>query len=297
MQIGEQLREAREEKALTLDDIQESTKIQKRYLVAIEQGDYHALPGKFYAKAFMKEYALAVGVDPQELLAGFDETNIHTDEEDNVQYTRLERSKNPRNARGSSVLSFLPTLIVIILVIGILFVAWTLYQQSLMNNNDNPNNQLEDDQIIRNKDGDDDGEIDSAEADDEGSAEEEKEVKQEEEQQPAGEFTVVEAGTGSSPLSTVDFTYQGDQVEVEFDVSEKTYIALQDEDQTYLQEGNVEANAELEPIDVTDKERIYFNIGNAPGATIVINGVELEYPVDANASVHQKIWVNLKKSE
>ena len=61
MEIGENLREAREAKEISLDDIQEMTKIQKRYLVAIEAEDFHVLPGRFYARAFIKEYAQAVG--------------------------------------------------------------------------------------------------------------------------------------------------------------------------------------------------------------------------------------------
>src|SRR5690625_7041564 len=68
MEIGVRLKEAREAKNLSLESLQETTKIQKRYLVAIEQGDFHVLPGKFYARAFIKEYALAVGLNPDELL-------------------------------------------------------------------------------------------------------------------------------------------------------------------------------------------------------------------------------------
>src|SRR5690625_29978 len=131
MGIGETLREAREANHLSLDDIQERTKIQKRYLAAIEQDDFHALPGRFYARAFIKEYAQAVGLDANEILEGFDEENIQTEEEETVQYTRLERSKRSRTQKSSSIFSMLPTIIVIILVIGIIFVAWTLYQQTL----------------------------------------------------------------------------------------------------------------------------------------------------------------------
>ena len=52
MEIGHMLKEEREAQQLTLDDIQEMTKIQKRYLQAIEDNNFSSLPGRFYARAF-----------------------------------------------------------------------------------------------------------------------------------------------------------------------------------------------------------------------------------------------------
>lgn len=295
MQIGERLREAREARDLSLDDLQEMTKIQKRYLVAIEQDDFHALPGKFYARAFIKEYALTVGLDPVEVLEGFDEDSIQTKEEESVQYSRMERSKRPREARGSSILSFLPTVIVIILVIGIVFVAWTLYQKAL-NKSEAPVDNPADDEIIRNVDEDDDK--DKTGADKEGEQDKGKDTdKEEEEASTEGEFSVDEQGTGASPLSTMDFMYNNDKVEVTFEVEQASYVALQAEDESYLQEGTLEEGTETDPIDVSDEERIYLNIGNTSGVKVFINGVEMEYPVDPTSGVHQKIWVNLKKAD
>ncbi|WP_166237848.1 helix-turn-helix domain-containing protein [Paenibacillus turpanensis] len=66
--LGQLLRKAREEKGLTLDELQEATKIRKRYLEAIEEGQLSALPGSFYVRAFVKSYAEAVGLDPDEVL-------------------------------------------------------------------------------------------------------------------------------------------------------------------------------------------------------------------------------------
>lgn len=67
-ELGALLRRAREEKSLSLDDIQEITKIRKRYLQAIESGDYSVLPGTFYVRAFVKNYSEAVGLEPEEVL-------------------------------------------------------------------------------------------------------------------------------------------------------------------------------------------------------------------------------------
>ncbi|RIX51761.1 helix-turn-helix domain-containing protein [Paenibacillus nanensis] len=66
--LGALLRKAREERGYSLDDIQELTKIRKRYLEAIESGDHSVLPGSFYVRAFVKNYSEAVGLDPDEVL-------------------------------------------------------------------------------------------------------------------------------------------------------------------------------------------------------------------------------------
>ena len=66
-ELGKLLRKAREQRGYTLDDVQDITKIRKRYLEAIEEGDYKALPGSFYARAFVKSYAETVGLDAEEV--------------------------------------------------------------------------------------------------------------------------------------------------------------------------------------------------------------------------------------
>src|SRR5690625_1307825 len=113
MEIGNRLKEAREAKGISLENLQETTKIQKRYLVAIEQGEFHILPGKFYARAFIKEYALAVGLDPKELLAGHKDEVPIPEEEDAVQYSRIQRTNRRASNAGkvSATFSFIPTII------------------------------------------------------------------------------------------------------------------------------------------------------------------------------------------
>ena len=65
--IGEILRDARERKNVTLDEIEESTKIKKRYLMAMEVEEWSQMPGKVYAKGFLRTYARYLGLDEHAL--------------------------------------------------------------------------------------------------------------------------------------------------------------------------------------------------------------------------------------
>ncbi|WP_157824154.1 helix-turn-helix domain-containing protein [Planococcus sp. MB-3u-03] len=48
-QLGTKLKQARLEQGLSLEQLNERTKIQKHHLEGIETGDYSAIPGGFYA--------------------------------------------------------------------------------------------------------------------------------------------------------------------------------------------------------------------------------------------------------
>lgn len=67
MAIGSDLREAREQRGLTLRDISERTKIRQAVLRAIENDDFRGLPGSIIMRGFLKAYAREVGLDPDEM--------------------------------------------------------------------------------------------------------------------------------------------------------------------------------------------------------------------------------------
>src|SRR5699024_6554810 len=128
MDIGQRLKEAREEKGITLEYLQETTKIQKRYLAAIEEENFQILPGKFYAKAFIKEYANAVGLDADELIASFDDTPSYEDADEPTEYTRINQSRADYQELRSSA-SILPKITVISLILVFIIFAWVFYQK------------------------------------------------------------------------------------------------------------------------------------------------------------------------
>ena len=67
--LPERLLAARERKGVDLYRAERDTKIRARYLGALERGDYKALPGAVYTKGFLRNYALYLGLDPEDILA------------------------------------------------------------------------------------------------------------------------------------------------------------------------------------------------------------------------------------
>jgi transcriptional regulator with XRE-family HTH domain len=62
--VGARLREAREARGQTLDEIGKQTRIPVRHLVQIEEGRLEGLPAAPYSAGFVKAYARAVDLDP-----------------------------------------------------------------------------------------------------------------------------------------------------------------------------------------------------------------------------------------
>lgn len=61
--IGSTLREARNSRKIELAEVEASTKIRVRYLLAIENEEWGALPGGIYTRGFIRSYAAYLGLD------------------------------------------------------------------------------------------------------------------------------------------------------------------------------------------------------------------------------------------
>jgi cytoskeletal protein RodZ len=66
--LPERLYAARERKGVDLYRAERDTKIRARYLGALERGEYRELPGAVYTKGFLRNYAVYLGLDPDEVL-------------------------------------------------------------------------------------------------------------------------------------------------------------------------------------------------------------------------------------
>ena len=69
--FGEGLRRERELRGIELRDVAEATKISIRFLRALEADRMDVLPGGLFQRAFVRQYALYLGLDPERTVAEY----------------------------------------------------------------------------------------------------------------------------------------------------------------------------------------------------------------------------------
>jgi cytoskeletal protein RodZ len=69
--FGETLRRERELRGIDLREVAEATKISVRFLQALENGRLDILPGGIFPRAFVRQYAAYLGLDPERTVAEF----------------------------------------------------------------------------------------------------------------------------------------------------------------------------------------------------------------------------------
>lgn len=70
--VGARLRLAREARTLSVDDVAQALKLGPRQVVALENGDWHGLPGQTFVRGFVRNYARLLQVDPAPLMEQLD---------------------------------------------------------------------------------------------------------------------------------------------------------------------------------------------------------------------------------
>ena len=69
--LGRELREAREAKGVSLAEAETAIRIRERYLKALELNDWAALPTQVQARGFLRNYAVYLGIDEDQALSWF----------------------------------------------------------------------------------------------------------------------------------------------------------------------------------------------------------------------------------
>ena len=89
--IGQSLREEREARNISVEEIAVATKIVSRHLEALEADRLDMMPGGFFVKGIIRAYASAIGLDPDEVLGRYKAAGL-------IGRTEAGRDVAPRHA-------------------------------------------------------------------------------------------------------------------------------------------------------------------------------------------------------
>jgi cytoskeletal protein RodZ len=129
-----ELKNAREAKHLSLSDISDRTMINVKFLEAIEQGNMSVLP-ETYIRAFIREYAAAVGLEPKNVMQKYDEAvkgehpSVPSEQPVAAPASEPARSHAPPQEPIPMNPRIAKTAILIILVVVVVVSLWNLIRQ------------------------------------------------------------------------------------------------------------------------------------------------------------------------
>lgn len=308
-EIGEILKEARIEQGYTLDDLQQTTKIQKRYLQAIEDGNTDILPGRFYARAFIKQYADIVGLDGEQLLEENVEQSSKEASEEFAESVNVAPTRSTPTKSGgflSDISEYLPTILIFLLVAAIFVMIYIAFRQnggtgngeeSLINQDqteqvEEPVSDETNDEGPSPDDGSEsegDNQNDSGNADDNSdtdnndSNDEEDNVDEEEEPDDAQEVEMAES-TGTTATYNVTGNHPEEQTISLTANGESSWVSIN----VVGGESNQATLSDGQSLDATfgpDTSTVEVRVGNAPATDVTLNGTTLEYAPDASSVV------------
>lgn len=287
-ELGVRLQNARIEKGMSLDELQQKTKIQKRYLEAIENGDFSKMPGDFYARAFVKSYCEAVGLPVDQVFEEHAGELPKAKKESGDLPPRIDRPKSRPVKQQSAFARLLPSLIVLLFLIGIVSTLWFT---NLGDGADNDSSTREEQQSQPSVDITDDlnennNENDSEEneepdnnAEDQHDAEEanenEGESTEEESAEPDLQFVELnDAGQYVYALSDAD------SFDLEMQFSGGSWIQINDNSGTVHTDTHTEGDEIT--FDFTGESEILIRLGFIHTADILVNDIPLEYQSDSD---------------
>lgn len=121
--LGQELKQAREERGINLREISQATHIGMRFLQAIENDQFNQLPGGIFNRSFVRKYARQVGLDEDQVAARYDQLMVERGIEPPKTSVNYLEDFEPRPSSGRL---WLPALIFLILAAG----AYAAYQYS-----------------------------------------------------------------------------------------------------------------------------------------------------------------------
>jgi cytoskeletal protein RodZ len=286
-ELGKFLKETREQKNISLDELQELTKIQKRYLKGIEEGNYSIMPGHFYVRAFIKQYAEAVGLDPDTVFEQFKNEipSVYSDELPE-QLSRV-KSRKQISSKASKFINLMPKIVFTLFIFGIAVAVWAIFQQrDVTESPEKPN--------IEEKSDFEESTNSPLTTDSENIGQENE--KQEETNEE--ESSVTEENPDQQVVVTET---SGKRATMELKNTDSFVLDVSSKGETWVSVENGKGNSffagllrdgETKSIDLSKETEVVLNIGKTPDTELKINGQVIDFPLNPNEKVQQIITIH-----
>ncbi|MFK9095317.1 RodZ domain-containing protein [Bacillus salipaludis] len=287
-ELGNRLKEARLAKGLSLDDLQTVTKIQKRYLIGIEEGNYSSMPGNFYVRAFIKQYAEALNLNPDEIFETY-KSEIPASYNDDLpqQLSRVKTHKAVTEG-NSKIFDILPKILIGVFVIGVASLLYYFLQnhagggtnESIKNDSDQVKiEKSESLEKVKGEEIEKDKKKDSKKDD---NATKPKEQKTTVVETPKQELTVVQSGGTNS---TYDLK-NADKFVVKLVSKGQTWVSIKNgKGKTFFADTLKTDGTQSHTEDLSAESIAVLRVGNAADTDIYVNDQKLEYAIPATANV------------
>ncbi|MGG1191165.1 RodZ domain-containing protein [Solibacillus isronensis] len=278
-ELGARLKEARLARGYSLDDLQNITKIQKRYLIGIEEGNYTIMPGSFYVRAFIKQYAEAVGLDADEVLTEYRKDIPEMQKEEVAQsFTQSPSRRNMKATSSNKMNEAMPKLIVALFAIVIIVVITTLYIQKTGSTPDGAEEDIEPIEYEQNPNSTPTKPVEDSEENTEADTEENTEPEEPVTEEPAAVQTISE---GVVQGEDTTFEVSGtDSLKIRVEVAGDTWVGIRNENRQEQVNARVYKAGEVVEHDSTSNGYARIRLGNSKVAKVYVNDVELAYAQD-----------------
>lgn len=284
-ELGARLKEARTAKGYSLEDLQAMTKIQKRYLAGIEDGNYSMMPGPFYVRAFIKQYADAVGLNAEELLESYKQEVPTSSNEEVLQNMKTAPTRRkPISKSSSRVSEFVPMIVVALFFILALVIFWFFYQNIAQKDETNSG---DDDTIPVFQENPEENTPVEEEVDEEEVEEVEEPVEEPEPVQTIEQGTIEGETTNYTLSDTETFT-------LKLVARGNSWVTVRDQSGVEpLSRGLVDG--ETVTLDLSDVQTARIRVGAAPQIDVFINDEKVEYGTPPNERVTQNLMITFVK--
>lgn len=258
------------------------------------------MPGKFYVRAFIKQYAEAVDLEPEEIFEQYKDDIPLTVNDDIPE--KLSRVQSRKNISGgnSKVFDILPKILIGVFILGFIAVLYYFLAQKNtgedpkepVGNNEDPTVTFEESENLA-KNNEKESDKENAEEDTSKGKKDKDQKKEKQEETPKQEIDTVQSGG----KETVYELKKADKFELKVVSTGKTWVNILNGKGSSLFQGMLTNDGtDSKSIDFSKEPEAVIIVGNSSETEIYVNDEKIEYAISPSQSVRQDITIRYSPS-